>query len=93
MALAYDIARATVLSIIAVLVHLIAVELLAPGGILYGVATDGTAVMNGAARAGLWFQILSVWVPLGVFAFAWLWVFVRMFRRQVTTGAARAPRP
>lgn len=81
------------MSIIAVLVHLIAVELLQPGGILWGVATDGTGVMNGTALAGLWFKILSTWIPLAVFVFAWLWVFLRLFRRQVATAQRQARRP
>lgn len=92
MSRAYDLVTAGVLMAISVIIHLISVELFKPSGPLYSVATDGTGNMNGTARATLWFEILSVWVPLAVFAAAMLYVLIREYRRQIqtTVGQARA---
>lgn len=83
---AYDFVASGVLMAISIIIHLIAVELFKPSGPLYGVATDGTSNMNGAARAALWFEILSVWVPLAVFGASMLWVLIREYRRQIQTS-------
>jgi len=91
MSRAYDIVVAAVLVIISNVIHLIAVELFAPNQPLYEVATDGTQNVNGAARAALWFEILSVWVPLSVVFCAFAWMMIREYRRRVQTTAARAP--
>lgn len=89
MSRAYDFVVVGVIWIIASVIHLMAVELFAPGTPLWQTATDGTAVMNGTARASLWFQILSVWVPviaaIGIFA----WALIREYRRTVTTATQR----
>jgi hypothetical protein len=74
--------------IIAVVIHIIAVELFAPGTPLHGVAS-GVAMFDGAAKADLWHEILAVWVPLitgaGISAFA----FIREYRRQRVTRRRR----
>jgi len=67
-----------------------AVELFAPESPLHIMASDGTEVMNGAARADLWFQILAIWLPLLVCGFSALFLLIREYRRQVAT-ATRTP--
>lgn len=91
MSYAYDLTVATVITIISIIVHLMSVELFAPGTPLWDVATDGTAVMNGTARASFWFEIFAVWVPLAAIAGIWLWVMVRLYRRQAITAVSRRP--
>lgn len=93
MSYAYDLTVASVITIIAAIVHFMSVELFAPGSTLWGVATDGTAVLNGTARAAFWFEILAVWVPMGAIVGIWLWVMVRIYKRQAITGVQRARRP
>ena len=83
---AYDIVVCAVIWIIAVIVHLMSVELFAPGTELYELATTGTQVMNGQARADLWFEILAVYVPLLSMAGISVWVMVREYRRSVATA-------
>ena len=92
MSRAYDIVVAAVIYIVAVIVHLMSVELFAPGSVLYNLATDGTAVMNGQARADLWFEMLAVYIPLLAMAGISVWLMIREYRRQVQTAVARAPR-
>lgn len=86
MSLARDITIAGVITTISIIVHYISVTLFSPGTPLWDVATDGTATLNGTARAGLWFQMLAVWIPLIAMAGIWLWVFVKLYRRQAVTG-------
>jgi len=86
MSRAFDFTVVTVVFIVAAVVHLMGVELMAPGTPLYVLATDGTEVFNGQARADQWYMIISVWVPListfGIFA----WAMVREYRRQAVTS-------
>lgn len=89
---AYDFVVAGTLMMISVIIHLISVELFKPESALHAVASDGTATLDGAAKADLWFQILSVWMPLAVFAAAMVWVMIREYRRQIQT-AVSSPRP
>jgi len=83
---AYDFTLAGVITIIAAVIHTVSIELFAPGSPLYEMASNGNDVMNGAARAELWAQMLSIWVPLLVVGGIWLWTFVREYRRQRTTA-------
>jgi len=89
---AYDFVVAAVLIVVSVIIHRISVELFAAGKPLYRTGADGTSVLNGAARASLWSEILIVWVPLAVILAAFAWVFIREFRRQVQTATQRGPR-
>lgn len=82
----YDFAVAGVIAIISVIIHRMGVELFAPESALHNVASSGTATMQGAARADLWFQILSIWVPLLGLGFAFCYLVIKEYRRQVTTA-------
>jgi len=83
----FDFVVVGVIGIIASVIHLMAVELFAPNQPLHQLASDGTSVMNGAARADLWFEILSVWMPLIAFGGILAWAMIREYRRQVQTAA------
>lgn len=93
MSRAFDFTVVGVIISVAVIVHLIGVNLFIPGTPLYDLATDGTEAMNGQQRADMWAQALVIWVPLlssgGILA----WAFVREFRRQATTAATGVARP
>lgn len=89
MSMAYDFVVATVISVISAVIHFIGVQLFSPGTQLFDIATDGTAVIGGTAKATLWFEILVVWVPVLVFGGVWAWAFVRMYRRQAATAVTR----
>jgi hypothetical protein len=83
---AFDFTVVAVIYAVAVVIHLMGVELMAPGTPLYSLATDGTASMNGQARADLWFQIISVWVPMIGFLGITAWAMVREYKRQAVTS-------
>ena len=89
---AYDFTVASVIIIISIIVHRMAIELFAPNTVLYSVATDGTANVNGAQHADLWFQIIGIYAPFGAAVSILLWALVREYRRQVSTVSQRAPR-
>lgn len=89
---AYDFVVAGTLMMISVVIHLISVELFSPDKALFDIATDGTEAMNGSARAELWFEVLSIWMPLAVFAASMVYVMVREYRRQIQTATGQ-PRP
>ncbi len=91
MSRAFDFVVVGVIWIVAIVVHMIGIELFAPGTPLYEIAVDGTAAMNGGERADLWHEILTVWVPLLAMGGISAWAMVREYRRQAVT-AARAPR-
>jgi hypothetical protein len=82
----FDFTLAGTLIIIASVIHRAAVELFAPESPLHRIASDGTATLNGAARADLWFEILAIWVPILVAGFAGAFILVREYRRQVATA-------
>jgi len=88
---AFNFVIATVLTLISIVVHRIAVTLFAPGSTLYGIAASASH-FNASSKAWLWFQIIAIWVPLLAIGGIWLWVLVREFRRQVTTATASARR-
>lgn len=90
MTLAYDMVVSGVIVAISVVIHVIALELFAPGTALHVLASEATN-LRGGARADLWYQILVMWVPLGGLFVAGSWPIVRAYRRQATT-AARAVR-
>ncbi len=86
----FDFTVLTVIYIISTVIHLIAVELMAPGTPLYGIATEGTAVMNGQEWADFAFMALSTWVPLIAVGGITAWALIREYRR-VTATAVRRP--
>jgi hypothetical protein len=90
MSRAFDFVVVGVIWVISAVVHLMAVELFAPGSPLFALATDGTAVMNGTARAGLWFNILAVWMPVAAGVGIVLWAIIREYRRTVSTATRPA---
>lgn len=86
---AFDFTVVSVVYIVAVIIHLMAVELMAPGTPLYVVGTTGTEAMNGQQWADQTFMILSTWVPLIGFAGITAWAVVREYRRQAVTAVRR----
>jgi len=88
----FDFTIVGVIVIISAVVHRMAVELFAPESPLHKLASDGTGTLQGAARADLWFQILSIWVPVFAFGGILAWALLREYRRQVAT-ATRGRRP
>lgn len=88
----FDFVVVGVIWVVAVIIHLMGVELFSPGGPLYTIASTGTEAMNGAERAQLWYEILTIWVPLLACAGITAWAFVREYRRQAVTGARRPVR-
>ena len=86
---AYDFTVLAVVYLVSVVIHLMAVELMAPGTGLYALATDGTEVMNGQAWADQTFMILSTWVPLISFFGITAWGVFREYRRQALSAVQR----
>lgn len=92
MSRAFDFVVIGVIWIIAIIIHLMGIQLFAPGSPLHSLASTGTGAMNGAARADLWYEILTVWVPLLSAGGITAWGFIREYRRQAVTAAGRAMR-
>lgn len=90
MTLAYDIVVAGILAIVAVIIHVIGVELFAPGTALYQTASQATN-LNGAERASFWSEFFVVWLPIAIAGTGPAWVFIRAYRRQAITAYQRAP--
>lgn len=88
MTLAYDMVVAGVIFCISVVVHLMAVELFAPGTPLHAAASEGVH-MSGAERADLWYEIFALWIPLLGCLTSGLWPLLRAYRRQASTAARR----
>ena len=88
MSRAFDFVVVGILNIISVAVHLMGTELFAPGQPLHELASGGTA-LNGASRADLWFEILSIWMPLAAFLGIWAWALIREYKRQVSSSVQR----
>lgn len=86
MSRAFDFVVMGVIIIISVVIHMMGVELFQPGSPLHEMASTGTSTMNGAERADLWYQMLSLWVPLGASTGILLWGFIREYRRQANTA-------
>jgi len=82
----YDFVVVGVITIIAVVIHTMGVELFAPSTELFAVATDGTANVNGTQRAYLWYQIIAIYAPFGSFVGIIAWSIVREYRRRVQTA-------
>jgi hypothetical protein len=88
---AFDFVLSGVLVLVSVLFHRIGVELFAPNTPLHELASDGTQAMQGGARADLWFQIIGIWAPLLCMGFAFVYILIIEYRRQVTTAARGRP--
>ena len=86
---AFDFTVMTVIYIVSSVIHLMGVELMAPGSPLYRLATDGTAVMNGQEWADFTFMAISTWVPLIAIGGITAWALVREYRRQTATAVRR----
>lgn len=92
MSRAFDFLLVGVIYIVAVVIHLMGINLLAPGSPLHEMASTGTSAMNGAQRADLWYEIITLWVPLIAVGGISSWAFIREYRRQATTAMARRVR-
>jgi len=90
MGLAYDLVVASVITIIAIVIHLIGIELVGPSTPLFEMAVEEASNLGGAAKANLWFEIFAVWIPLIAIAGIWLWTVIKAYKRQVQT-AVRPP--
>lgn len=87
MSRAFDYVVVGVIYVIAVTVHLMGVELFSPASPLHAIASGATH-FDGAAKADLWYEILSLWVPLiGVGGIS-AWAIIREYRRQANTALA-----
>ena len=78
--------------VISFIIHMTATMLFTPEGALFRIATDGTETLAGPERAQLWFEILSVWVPIIAAVGVTVWALVTEYRRQTTTDARRVRR-
>jgi len=87
----FDFTIVGVITIIASVIHRASVELFAPESPLHKIASDGTATLEGAARADLWFQILAIWVPILSIGGILAWALLREYRRQVATATRGRP--
>lgn len=85
----YDYTLITVIALISYTVHVVAVELFAPGKGLHEVASQATQ-FDGAAKADLWFEVLAVWIEVIAIAGIVAWALLREYRRQVATAPVRA---
>jgi len=90
---AFDFVVVSVIYLIAIIIHLMGIELFAPGSPLHVLASDGTSNMNGAARADLWCQIITMWVPLFAIGGISAYAFIREYRRQVGQVVEQTRRP
>lgn len=86
----FDFTVIGVIYIIAIVIHLMGIELFAPGTPLYETAA-GATTLNGQQRADLWYEILSLWVPLMACVGITAWGFVREYRRGAVTAVRGAP--
>jgi hypothetical protein len=89
MTLAGDIVVSSVLTIFALVLHRITAALFNSDTALYGIATEGTAVFNGAERAAFWADFFIIWLPLLIVGFAWSFAAIKSFKRQRITARRR----
>jgi succinate dehydrogenase hydrophobic anchor subunit len=91
MSRAFSFVVATVIYIIAYVLHTISAYIFHPDGELYAVAASAEN-LDGAARAAFWSQFFIVWLPLIMVGGITLWVVVREYRRQTATRPAQVRR-
>jgi hypothetical protein len=75
---------------VSIIMHLISIRLFQPGSALHDIASDAT-LLDGAAKADFWFEILAVYMPLLMMAGILAWAALKEYRRQAIT--ARRPIP
>lgn len=84
----FDFVVVGIIYIIAAVIHLMGLELFAPGTPLYEFAATATN-LNGQERADLWYQIIAIWVPLLSMGGITAWAVLREYRRQAVTALQR----
>jgi len=82
----YDFVVVGVITIICVVVHVMAGELMATNSVLFSIATDGKSNVSGTERAYLWYQIIAIYAPFGSFVGIIAWAGIREYRRSVQTA-------
>lgn len=87
---AFDIVVAGVITIMMFIIHRVSIGIFAPGNGLYEVATDGTDVMGGPEHATFLFEVIAIWMPILFIGGIWMWVAIRIYKRQVQTAARPA---
>lgn len=85
----FDYTVVSVVTVIAVVINRIALELLQPGSPLYAIATDGTGNVNGTAWADMVYQAVAIWVPIIAIAGILAWALLQEYRRQAVTSVRR----
>lgn len=88
---AFDFTVVAIIYIIAAVIHLMSVELFAPGTPLYQLAVTDTAVMNGQQWADRAYMILAAWMPIMAAGGITGWAVVREYRRQALSAVSRGP--
>jgi len=86
MTVAYDIVQASVLTVFALVIHRITSAIFNESGALYGIATDGTAILSGPQRAAFMADFFIIWLPLLIMGFAWSFAAVKAYKRQSVTA-------
>ena len=85
MSRAFDFVVIGVIWSISVCIHIIGINLFAPGTPLYETAASAST-LNGGERAQLWFEILVIWVPMISTSGITAWGVIREYRRQAVTS-------
>lgn len=85
-----DLVRVAVIWLVVFTVQNIMIRLVQPGSSLYETGVEATN-LNGAALANQWFQIIVIWIPLIIYAGTFLWIIIRLYRRQATTAIQTRP--
>jgi len=87
----YDFVLWTVIVIISLVMHRVAIGIFKPEGDFHQTLSQATR-FQAASRIDFWFEILSVWMPLIVIAGTTIYVVVREYRRQaIGAPTARPP--
>lgn len=86
MSRAYDFTIVAVVTLVAVVMNRISLELLQPGSALYNVATTGTDALGGTEFANFVWQACAIWIPLLCVIGIMAWAMLREYRRQAVTA-------
>lgn len=90
MSRAFSFVVATVVYIIAYVLHVVSANIFHPDGELYSLAASAEN-LDGAARAAFWSQFFIVWLPVIMVGGITLWMVVREYRRQTATAPTQRP--